>query len=166
MSWLQVRVLPGPPPRISSGECSPRMPKSKYLRILVIAVFAAVFFVFPALVRFFTDWLWFRELGLLQVFMRVLSAHAALGAIVFVTVFAVLFANLRLVQSALKERSFTVFGPQGPRTISVDMRRLRPIFSLAAVIAAALIAFYASAKWQVWLMASNAVPFGTRDPIL
>jgi uncharacterized protein len=142
------------------------MPKSKYLRIIAIAVFAGVFFIFPALVRFFTDWLWFRELDLLQVFMRVLSARAALGAIVFLTVFAVLFANLRLVQSALKERAFTVFGPQGPRTISVDMRRLRPIFSLGTVIAAALIAIYASAKWQVWLMASHAVPFGTSDPIL
>jgi uncharacterized membrane protein (UPF0182 family) len=141
------------------------MPKSKYLTTLLITV-AALFFILPALATVYTDWLWFQEIALQQVFMRTITARAALGAMVFLAVFAVLFLNLKLMQGALKERAFTVFGPQGARTISVDLRRFRPLFFLGAILAAVLIAASASGKWQVWLMARNAVSFGVSDPIL
>jgi uncharacterized membrane protein (UPF0182 family) len=141
------------------------MLKSKFVVRILIA-FAAIFVLLPMLATFYTDWLWFEEVDLVQVFTRTITAHAMSGAMVFVVVFAVLYTNLRLVQNALQERTFTVFGPQGPRKISVDLRRLMPLLTLGTAIAAALIALYASAKWEVWLMARNAVPFGTTDPIL
>lgn len=138
------------------------MTKSKYLLI----AFVAILILLPSLAAFYTDWLWFQELALQQVFMRMLTARASLGLVVFAAVFAVLFLNLRLVQSALTQRSFTVFGPQGPRAIALDLRRLKPLLVLGALVAAAMMAFWASRKWEVWLMARNAVPFGTTDPIL
>jgi uncharacterized membrane protein (UPF0182 family) len=141
------------------------MPKSRYLGPILIAL-AVIFLLLPTLATVYTDWLWFAEVGLLQVFTRTITARAMLGAVVFAAVFVLLLTNLRFAQNALKERAFTVFGPQGPRTISINLGRLKPLFLLGAIVAAALIALYASAKWEVWLMARNAVPFGTTDPIL
>ena len=142
------------------------MPRARLLSVLAIAVMATLFFVLPFFARFYTDWLWFAEVELQPVFLRTLSAMGVLGAAVFVAALVVLLPNFRLAQGALKERSFTVFGAQGPQTITLDLRRMRPLFDLGAVGASALIALYASAKWELWLMARHAVPFGTTDPIL
>ena len=94
------------------------------LGAIVFATAVVLFFVVPSIAAFYTDWLWFREMDMLQVFLRSISARLTLGAVAFLAAFAVLFLNMRLAQGALKERAFTVFGPQGPRTIAVDLRAL------------------------------------------
>jgi uncharacterized membrane protein (UPF0182 family) len=132
----------------------------------IVAAVILLFFVLPSFATLYTDWLWFVETGFEQVFLRTMSARIELGVVVFLIVFAVLFVNIRLAQGALKQRSFTVFGPQGPRTVAIDMARLKPVFYFGAVVAALFVALYASARWEIWLLARNAVPFGTSDPIL
>ena len=138
----------------------------RFVGVGLLVGIVALVLVVPSLARVYTDWLWFLEVGHEQVFVRTLSARFLLGGTVFLVAFAVLYANVRVAQGALRRLAFTVFGQTGPRTISFDMARLRPLFYLGAAIAAVLIAISASAKWDVWLMARNAVPFGTNDPIL
>ena len=142
------------------------MPRARLLSVLVIAAVATIFIVLPLFARLYTDWLWFAEVQLQPVFLRTFSAIGALGATAFVAALVVLLPNLRLAQGTLKARAFTVVGAQGPHTISLDLRRMRPLFDLGAVGASVLIALYASGKWDLWLMARHAVPFGTSDPIL
>ena len=125
-----------------------------------------VLFLLPALATVYTDWLWFVQVGYAQVFLRTLSARMILGTVVALLVLAVLAANIGLARKAFGQRSFTVIGPQGPQVIALDMARLRPVFYLGAAAAAGLIGWYASARWDVWLMARHAVPFGSADPIL
>jgi uncharacterized protein len=142
------------------------MNRSKLFGFLLIAAMATVFVILPLVARVYTDWLWFAEVQLQPVFLRSMTAMATLGAVVFGFAFVALFLNFRLAQGALKERAITAFGPQGLHLVALDLRRLRPLFDLAAAILAALIAMYAAKRWEVWLLASNAVPFGTTDPIL
>src|SRR5688572_10467750 len=139
--------------------------REKLLRLVILAGVVLVF-VLPSWAVIYTDWLWFGELGFRQVFLTTLSAKFMLGGVTFLLAFAVLYANIRLAQSALKRRDFVVMGPEGARTISVDLGRLKPLLYVGAVIGAGLIALYASARWDVWLMARYAVPFGTADPVL
>lgn len=134
--------------------------------IVVLVVLGLVVFAGPALITLYLDWLWFGEVGYAEVFLRTLSARTWLGAGVFVFAFAVLYGNLRLAQRALRRYEFTIMTAQGPHTIAVDPRRIRPLLYAAAGVAALLLALYASARWDVWLMARHAVPFGTSDPIL
>src|SRR5262245_14822021 len=132
-------------------------------RLLGTALFAgflALFFLLPSFAELYTDWLWFAEVGYQQVFLGILNARLALGLAAFVGAFAILYLNIRVAQTALKQRAFTIFGPQGPRTVALDMARLRPLFYLGAAIGAALIAMYASGRWEVAVLALNAVPFG------
>lgn len=137
----------------------------KPLATLLVGIVALVLVV-PPLAAVYTDWLWFVEVRHQQVFVRMLSARFLLGGAVFLVAFAVLYANVRIAQGALRERRFTVVGPEGARTIAFDMGRLRPLFYLGAALAAVLIAWSASGKWDIWLMARNAVPFSSSDPIL
>ncbi len=142
------------------------MSRQRFLGAILLVGIVALFFVVPPLAAVYTDWLWFLEVGHEQVFVRTLTTRFLLGGVVFLVVFAVLYANVRVAQGALKQRAFTVFGPQGPRTIALDMGRLRPLFYLGAGAAAVLIAMSASGKWDIWLLARNAMPFGASDPIL
>lgn len=132
---------------------------------MIFTAAIVLFFVAPRFVGVYTDWLWFQEVDHAQVFLKTLSAQAALGAAVFALAFAILFVNVRLAQDALRRFSFTVFGPTGPKEISLDLARLRPLFALGAIVGAALIALYGSSKWELWQFASNAVPVGKLDPI-
>jgi hypothetical protein len=89
-----------------------------------------------------------------------------LGAVAFVAVFGVLFLNIYIAQRGMKKLEFTVFGPQGPRAIAIDTRSVRPLFHAGAAVVAFFVALFASGRWDTWLMARNAVPFGQVDPIL
>jgi uncharacterized membrane protein (UPF0182 family) len=143
------------------------MPSRKYLGLgLVVGLGVVLFVLLPSFATLYTDWLWFLEVGHEQVFLKTLNSRLALGAAAFVMAFGVLYVNIRIAQRGLKQREFTVFGPQGARTIAIDMRSLRPLFYMGAAIVAFFVALYASGRWDTWQMARNAVPFGKVDPIL
>ena len=133
---------------------------------LLLIALAVLVFLLPSFATVYTDWLWFGEVGYQDVFLRILLARLALGLAVFVVAFGVLYLNIRLAQGALRKRAFTIFGPEGPHTVDIDMGRLRPLFYLGAAAVAAMLGLYASARWDIWLMARNAVPFGSVDPVL
>ena len=142
------------------------MPNLSLRSILVLILVGLLVFAGPALVTLYTDWLWFGEVGYEEVFLRTLSARTWLGGVVFLFAFAVLYGNLRLAQRALKRYEFTIMTAQGPHTIAVEPSRIKPLLYAAAGIAALLLGLYASARWDLWLMARHAVAFGTSDPIL
>jgi len=141
------------------------VPKLRLRTVIALGV-VGLLFVVPTLVRVYTDWLWFGEVGYQEVFLRTLAAQGALGGVVFLFAFAVLYVNLRLAQKALKRREFTIMTPQGPHTIALDLSRIKWLLYGATAIAALLLALYASSRWDIWLMARHAVAFGTSDPIL
>jgi uncharacterized membrane protein (UPF0182 family) len=142
------------------------VPNLSLRTVLILAVAGLLLFGVPLLVRLYTDWLWFGEVGYEQVFLRTLGARALLGGVVFLFAAAVLYGNLRVVRKTLRRSEFTIMTPQGPHTISVDLNRSKPLLYGAVALAAFLLASYASARWDIWLMARHAVAFGTSDPIL
>src|SRR3972149_10175155 len=120
----------------------------------------------PLLVRFYTDWRWFGEVGYQSVFLRTLTAKATVSTLVFLASFLVLVVNLRLAFATLRRRDFEILTPDGPRSITVDPGRLRPLTLAVAAIAACLMASFASAHWADWLFFWNWTPFGQTEPIL
>jgi uncharacterized membrane protein (UPF0182 family) len=120
----------------------------------------------PFAVRFYIDWLWFGEVGYQSVFLRTLTAKATLSALAFLVSFLVLAVNLRLAFATLRRRDFEILTPDGPRSITVDPGRLRPLTFVVAAIAALLMASFASSRWADWLFFWNWTPFGATDPIL
>jgi uncharacterized membrane protein (UPF0182 family) len=135
-------------------------------RLFLLAAAVVLFMAIPSFAEFYTDWLWFREVGFERVFLKSLSAQATTGLAVGLAVFVVLWLNLRLSLRHLRRREFTIATAEGPRVVSVDTRRLRSLAYLAALAAAVLIALYSASSWATWLYAFHATPFGRTDPVL
>ena len=142
------------------------MPIKKYLWVGLPAAFILLFFLVPSFANLYTDWLWFLETGHEQVFLRTLNTRLLLGAVTFGVVFGVLVLNIHIAQRGLRKIEFMLFGPQGPSAIAIDPRRVRPVFQMGAAVVAFFVALFASGRWDTWLMARNAVPFGQVDPVL
>jgi uncharacterized membrane protein (UPF0182 family) len=135
-------------------------------RTLAILFALLLIFGFPVLLRFYIDWLWFGEVGYRPVFLRILAAKAELSAAVFAISFLAIALNLRMALGTLRRRDFEILTPDGPRSITVDPGRLRPLAFLLAAFAAFLLGSFAAAHWLEWLSFRSSTPFGTTDPVL
>jgi uncharacterized protein len=134
------------------------------LPILLAAIL--LFTAVPALAGFYTDWLWFGEVGYEGVFLRSLSAQAWVGIGVGIVVYALLAGNLVLALRSLRPRPFLVSTAHGPQTVMVDPSSMRPLALLLVGLVSLLIANYSASRWITWLYFLNATPFGRTDPIL
>lgn len=120
----------------------------------------------PAAAEFYTDWLWFQEVGYTQVFARTLTVRAMVVAGVGLAAFALLAANVLVTMRHLRPRPFMVATPQGPQTITVDPATIRPLVLVAAAAVSLMIGLFAGGRWETWLYFVHATPFGKADPIL
>jgi uncharacterized membrane protein (UPF0182 family) len=120
----------------------------------------------PALAELYTDWLWFREVGHEQVFLKSFSASSLVTTVSGLIVFAVLAANALAALRGLRPRPFMIVTPQGPQPIAMDLRSIKRFGLAALALVSVLIAFYAGGRWETWLYFLNGTPFGQRDPIL
>ncbi len=139
------------------------------MRLPKLALFFAALLIFtgvPSFAEFYTDWLWYQELGYEQIFLKSLSAQATTGLLVGGVVFVLLWLNLRLSLRQLRRREFAIATPDGPRIITVDTGRMRSVIYLAALAVAGLLGLFSASSWLTWLYAANAVPFGQVDPVL
>src|ERR1043165_10133636 len=83
---------------------SPRTPNVRRpVRALVLVGLALLFFGGPSLVRFYTDWLWFGEVGYQQVFTTIVQSEASLFTITFVISALWLVLNLRIALASVGE---------------------------------------------------------------
>ena len=135
--------------------------RAPILLLLVLAVTGV-----PAFAEFYTDWLWFQEVGYEHVFLRSLTVRAIVATLAGLAAFALLAGNLLVAMRALRPRPFLVATPQGPQTITVDPKSLKPLVLLAAAFLSLMIGLFAGGQWESWLYFLHGVSFGKADPIL
>jgi uncharacterized protein len=138
-----------------------RLPRrrGRWIAIAIVVVFllAANF-----LATFYTDFLWFQEVGITSVLWKSLGTQYLVGAIVAVFVAVLLWVNLWVAS-----RSAPVYGPHREQidhfrdAISPYVRWIR--LGIAAFIGI-ISGVVASASWGTFLLWANRVDFGTRDP--
>src|SRR5688572_15802151 len=132
------------------------------LLLVVVALAMAI----PSFAEFYTDWLWFTEVGFEQVFLRSLSAQATVGTLTGLAAFVLFFVNLRVALHAMRPREIMIATAQGPQVIAINPRRLKPLVGLAAVVGGVLFGIYGGSHWETWLFYLHRTPFGKVDPIL
>ena len=111
-------------------------------RIPMLLVLVVLVTGIPAAVEFYTDWLWFKEVGYEQVFVRSLTAQTLATVISGLVVFGLLAGNLLLALRSLRPRPFMVATPQGPQTIMMDPSSIRPLAIGVVGVVALLTALY------------------------
>jgi uncharacterized protein len=135
-----------------------RMP---VLLILILALTGL-----PAAAVFYTDWLWFQEMGYEQVFIRSLTARSIVTVATAAVVFAILAVNLLPALRRLRPRQFVIDTAAGPQTVVVEPTTIRPVALGAAGVVSLLIGLFGGSQWERWLYFIHATPFGRVDPIL
>src|SRR5687767_15894143 len=114
------------------------------MRLLVLAVLALLFFAGPSLVRFYTDWLWFGEVGYQQVFLTMLRAQGTLFTITFVIAAVWLTVNLRIALGAVGDLRPVFTTREGIEVPLPGRQQMRTLASGLAVVVAAMMALFAS----------------------
>jgi uncharacterized membrane protein (UPF0182 family) len=115
--------------------------------------------------RFYTDWLWFAELGYTALFARIWSTRLTLFAVFSLLFFAILYANLWLAH-----RFSTGMDEEWEERLRIRLgialpRASRTFLFWATVILAVLVGSQSASQWEQWLLFRHAQPFGVRDPV-
>lgn len=129
----------------------------------LILVAGVALFAIPSAVVFYTDWLWFQELGFQGVFLRTLNAKALIFTATFALSFLFLFLNLKVARRALSRPQFVLGTTDDGRPIVVESQSLANLLLPAALVVAIGMGLSSSNDWLEWLSALNSVPFGDQD---
>ncbi len=145
--------------------------RPRWLFIIAAVAFVAII-AWPAWAVFYTDWLWFKELGYQAVFSTTLTTKIALGLTVGLLTAVITWINFKLAlrqsqaplpRAAALQRFINVNGQEMP---APDFAQLVARFALPAALAAGLfVGLIAWGAWEVWLRYRHQVPFGEADPI-
>src|SRR5687767_10602676 len=134
--------------------------------IVFVIVTFLVLGVLGQVIPFYTDWLWFQEVGYSQVFTTTLSLRGALFALVALAVAIILWANLTLAaRTAAPDVLWELedqLGLPGRVVIEPLIRRFLPVVLALIAIVSGL---RASASWETVLGYANATAFNTKDPV-
>ena len=136
------------------------------LPLIILGILALIFFAGPSVIRFYTDYLWFGEVGYQPVFTTIVQSEASLFTATFVVSVLWLVLNLRMAIGAVGDRRPIFTTQQGMEVALPGRQQLRTIASAIAMLLSALIALYASSQWQTWVTWQHSAPFGQADPIL
>jgi uncharacterized membrane protein (UPF0182 family) len=138
-------------------------------RIVLIVAIVALFLLATSLrgiAGFYTDYLWYDALGLSSVFRGVLRAQVVLAVVFTATFFVLLFVNLWIA-----DRLAPKFRPAGPEDDLLERyheavdRRAGLLRAGIALVFALLFGVGAGSQWNQWLLFSNSVSFGEKDPL-
>ncbi|MFJ3403738.1 UPF0182 family protein [Promicromonospora sp. NPDC090134] len=150
-------------PRRPSGG-APRARRRSPLGVAVVAV-AVVVAALLLLAQFWTEVMWFGQLG----FSRVIWTEWGMRGALFVVGFLVM-AGAVFWSFTAAYRSRPVYAPSTPEQATLDQYReaVEPLRRVVMIAAPVLIGFFAgvaaSAQWRTVLLAFNSEPFGETDP--
>ena len=136
-------------------------------RVALVATGIILFILITSLrgvAGFYTDFLWFDEVGFTSVWRGVLGAKVLLAAVFTAAFLVVMWASLTIA-----DRVAPRFRPVGPEDELVQRYR-EAVGPHAGAVRAAVSAVFAlifglgvSAQWNSWLLFLNHVPFGVND---
>ncbi|HIN18936.1 MAG TPA: hypothetical protein EYM68_13715, partial [Gammaproteobacteria bacterium] len=135
-------------------------------KIPIVVAGVLLFLVVPSFAGFYTDWVWFEQVGFDQVFIRSLASKVILGGVVFAIAFSVLLSGLRYALREMTEPYLTIGGGPEVKPLVIDRKGLQLIAAGASGLAALFMGVFASSQWMVWLQYQHATPFGEVDPLL
>ncbi len=142
-------------------------PLPRYLRRIVIWGLVAIFvamIVVPWLASFFTDWLWFGEIGFQKVFATSLIWRIVLFFLGGAFAFAYFYGNVRIARGA--GTGFPVLYVNRGDGVTIDISRtFTRLFFPAALLLSFLTAISLSSWWLTLLKGMNGVALGSRDPL-
>lgn len=142
------------------------MSKRQLLVFAAIAIIIVLILSLRSIAVFYTDYLWFSNIHFTQVWKGILGDEVGLAVAFDLIMFVLLFANLTVAEkltppvqiSGSSEEELIV---RFRTTTSRHPRLARIVVSLVLAI---IVGTSASSQWRNWILFSNSVPFGWKDP--
>jgi uncharacterized protein len=133
--------------------------------IVAAGVLVVLLLSLRGLARFYTDYLWFKDVGFSHTWRALLSAKAV-PALIFSAVFFVVM----LVNLIVTDRIAPRYRGTGPEDEIIERYRgyVAPYAGRVRVLVAAFFSLImgsgVAAQWQSWILFSNSTSFGIKDP--
>jgi uncharacterized membrane protein (UPF0182 family) len=137
--------------------------KQKKLIIILGIIVLLVLFIFPSIIRLFSDWLWFLQVGFQTVFTTILGTQIISGLVVGIIAFGLIYLNLKIAHRLTRSRPVFV-RLEGKAHVDIGKYVNRLILP-ASLIFGFFTGLIAQNNWQTVLQYFNATSFGTSDPI-
>jgi uncharacterized protein len=135
--------------------------------IIALAVVVAVLILFSVFSGFFIDLLWYREVGLSSVFLKVLGTKSLLGFVFGLVFFGLLYVNLLIVRRLKPPFHAVSLEQEMIERYRVALEpSLRWLLPLLAGVLALFVGIGAASQWHAFLLWRNSsgVSFGRLDP--
>lgn len=136
-----------------------KVKSKKFLISTPVIVLLTILVFFRTIVHFLTERQWYKELGYLATFYKILFSKSMLVLPVFLVTFAAIVAYLGFV----KRKYLSVAGVAQNENASKKMSKL--FFVLVAIISALMAYSIANENWMEILKFWNQTKFGVSDPI-
>ena len=108
------------------------------IRTLIIVAVVLLFLIVPAFAGFYTNWIWFDQVGFNQVFIEKLVSQVILGSAVFVIAFSLLLGGLRFALREMTKPYLLGGGVPEIQPLVIDRKGLRRITAGVSGLAALL----------------------------
>jgi len=136
-------------------------------RVILIIAAVVIFLLitsFRGVAGFYTDYLWFQNLGLSQVWGGILEAKVLLGVVFTLIFFVLCFVNLTVA-----DRTAPKFRPAGPedemlaRYHDLVDRRAWIVRASVALVFGLITGAGVSSEWNKWILFTHSQSFGVND---
>ncbi len=131
----------------------------KILLSSIITVLAIIVIFFGSIVHFVTEVLWYREVGYLDTYLKILFSKFVLAVPLFVFIFVLLWIYLKFIQKKYEMAAAVVRADE-------EGKRASRIFCLVISVISGAVAYVISNNyWMEILKYLNKTNFGIKDPI-
>ncbi len=164
--WLKLDSVGGQPPAGNVRNLHPEKPprRRRWLRALIGFLIIFFIFFFGRGVHFYTEWLWFGEVGFTQVFWKIFLTKLGLAAATGIIFFAIVYGNVILARKLAPRYQFGP-GSQVIERAPVPDRLMRLLIPLILVFPTLIAATIGGVSWEEFLKFFNSTDFGITDPV-
>ncbi len=137
------------------------------IRRALLVLLILLLLIFPRFARWYTEWLWFGEVGYRSVFWVPIVSSMIVGVAASLSVFVILFLNVRPLLRLRTVPRMIELRSGGGRVYRQVVRRLTParLVALAVAIVSVLAGWGAAGSWLTFQAFLHRVPFGIREPV-
>ncbi len=130
-----------------------------------MAVAFILFIFFSGTISIITDWWWYQEVGLTEIFITSLKTKVIVGAVA--GLIAAIFLLTNFLIATVSKVPWMVAIPEAlvGQSISINDRMVRKLGIILSLVIALIIGLIASSSWQDILKFLSSTSFGQTDPL-
>ncbi len=133
--------------------------KKKKSVLLIVGIIVAVLLILLGLVNFFTDWIWFGEMGYTSVFWKELLTKLTYGVPIFVLITVGCYFYLQAMKKGYYKKIGGYESLQPEKKVNVAAGIISAVFGLLAAVP------ISNRLWFQMLQFANSTDFNIADPI-